>query len=175
MRIFRVLLPFIILPMVAAVLFYGKAPNAGPLTLAGLISDIVAFVYVTGASFGLIVLLEYQMIKQAKGGLSAWRRMFIGLPIMLLLAANIDGILSLNAYVAATPGAYFIRYPGDEMWNTDRFFYAGMAAGFLCPFLLKVPFKKLPMGVASVWVVYVVWMFFVFTPFLLLCGVPLQD
>jgi hypothetical protein len=131
--------------------------------------------WVVIASVALVLLIERGAQRAAGAPLPWWRRLMIPLPIMLFLCANIDGILSLRAYLDMHPNTLPFRYSENQAWNTDRLFNVGIAAAALLPFLITSKLSKLPLLVLGVWFAHVLWIFFALAPLLLATGVPFRD
>jgi len=126
-------------------------------------------------SWLLIRAIERRAECLAGGPLGFWRRIFIPLPIVFFLAANLDGILSLVSYLQSHPGAVALRYDGNQAWNADRFFYAGFLSLALLPFLIApAPLRGVRLLLVT-WGGHIIWMIFPFAPLLLASGVPLQQ
>lgn len=124
----------------------------------------------------LILMIERRAIRLGGALLPLWRRLLIPLPIFFFLVANLDSVLSLLSYLNTHPGKMFaIRYDGNEAWNTDRFFYAGLFSVGLLPFVIaSTPLNGVQL-LPVVWMGHVIWMVFPFAPLLLVTGVPLQQ
>ncbi len=135
--------------------------------IAGLISVIPSWL--------LILIIERRAVRLWGGPVPLWRRILIPLPIICLLAANLDGVLSLLSYLAAHPHALAIRYEGNQAWDTDRFFYAGLISVGLLPFVIAPTPLRGFLLLPVVWIGHVLWMLFPFGPLLLMSGVPLQQ
>jgi hypothetical protein len=136
---------------------------------------IAISIWVLFASIALILLTERYAERAAGSPLAWWRRLAIPLPTALFLIANIDGIVSLRAYLDIHPFAVPARYSENQAWNTDRFFIAGLVAAALLPFLLTSRFSGLPILVWRVWSGHILWLFFALAPLLLVTGVPLRQ
>ena len=136
---------------------------------------IIAALIGIGPSLLLIRAIERRAERLAGGPLSRWRRILIPLPIVCFLAANLDGVLSLVSYLQSHPGAVAARYDGNQAWSADRFFYAGVLALALLPFVLApVPLRGFRLLLVT-WGGHALWMLFPFAPLLLASGVPLQQ
>jgi hypothetical protein len=126
-------------------------------------------------SLFLIRAIERSAERLSGARLSRWRRLLIPLPIVLFLAANLDGVLSLISYLHSHPGAVAVRDDGNLAWSTDRFFYAGfLALGFLPFVLAPTPLRGYSLFLVT-WGGHTLWMFFPFAPLLLASGVPFQQ
>ncbi len=120
--------------------------------------------------------IERRAERLAGGPLPLSKRVFIPLPIILLLVGNLDGVLSLDAYMQAHPDGVPIRYPGNKQWDADRFPILGFVFLGLQPFFLGAPLVSRAVRLLPVtWVGHLIWMLFPYCPLLLLSGVPLQD
>lgn len=133
------------------------------------------------AAFSLlcILLMERAVVHTACAPLSRLRRLLIPLPVILLLAANLDGVLSLKAWVemeniknrAVIPA----RYSGNEAWDTVRFALAGLIGAAILPFLVTRGFRKKFAVLPAVWTLQFLWFIFVLFPLMLMTGLPLRD
>jgi hypothetical protein len=105
--------------------------------------------------------------------LSRWSRLIIPIPIILFLAANLDGVLSFLAYTDQHPVAVWVRSSRYQAWNADRLFYLGLASLILLPFILDGHFSiRLSL---HVWIGHFLWLFFPLLPLALASGVPFRD
>ena len=135
---------------------------------------IIAALMCTATSWLLIRTIERYAESLTGAPLAFWRRILIPLPVICLLAANVDGVLNLVSYLQSHPGAVAIRYTGNETWKTDRFFYAGMLFLALLPFILApVPLRCFRLLLVT-WGGHAMWMIFPFVPLLIASGVPLR-
>ena len=138
-----------------------------------MIARLAIAALVLAASLFLIRYIERTAERIRGDALARWSRLLIPVPIILLLLGNLDGVLSLLAYLEEHPAAVPARYSENQAWNTDRFFYAGMVSAGLLPFGLGCRFSL--RLVAQVWIGFVLWIIFPFSLLLLATGVPLQD
>ena len=132
----------------------------------------VAFLVAIPSVF-LIRMIERSAERIRGGTLSMWRRFLIPLPIVLFLVANIDGVLSLLAYLDTHPGTLAARYSENQAWNADRFFYAGIVAAACLPFVLVAKAYKSPGFIFRVWAGQALWILVPYGPLLMASGVPL--
>lgn len=131
--------------------------------------------FVAIPSVFLIRMIERSAEAIRGGNLSRWRRLLIPLPIVFFLASNLDGVFSFVSYLSTHPTAVPVRCPEHQAWSTDRFFYAGIIAAALLPFVLVgQPFKSMGF-VFCVWAGHALWILFPFAPLLLASGVPFQQ
>ena len=147
---------------------------------------------VVGTILSLWVILAIERSAQRLTGapLPRWRRLLIPLPIILFLAANLEGVLSSSAY-AASHATTFTR--DSQAWATGRYWFDLAGLSFLLlpfvldpllrrspltilrvlllPFVLAPPLRQRARLVVVVWGCHVLWLFFVFFPWLMLTGV----
>ena len=131
--------------------------------------------FVVGASYFVLTRIESSIVRLAEQPLASWRRLSIMLPMLFLLAGNLDGILSLNAYMIDHPHAVYARYRENQAWNADRFATLGLMAFFICPLFVTTSFRKLPWTLYYFWSWYVLWTFTVFVLLILVCRVPFRN
>lgn len=140
-----------------------------------MISALIAAFAVTIPSWVIIRTIERQAEILAGGRIAFWKRMSIPAPIVCLLAANLNDLISLAAYVQAHPRAIVYRDGHERTWETECLFYVGLVFVLVLPFILaKTPrqgFRLAPV----VWGAHFFWMLFPFAPLLLATGVPFQD
>lgn len=140
--------------------------------IAVVASPIIALV-VTVPSFILIRHIQRTAETVRSEPLSRWSRLLIPVPVILFLAANLDGVFSFLAYISHHPVAVRVRNSQCQAWNADRLFYPGFASLVLLPFLLGDRFSiRL---VLHVWVGHLLWFFFPLVPLALASGVPFRD
>jgi|GEM_PF-6987092 len=136
---------------------------------------LIAVLLVVVLSTVLIRAVERDAEKVNGTRLPRGRRWLIPVPILLFLAANVDGVFSLLAYLESHPNAAPYRYSDHQAWSTDRFMIAGLVAVGLLPFLLVRRPYRFPMFVMRTWFVHLVWVLIPFVLLALASGVPLQD
>ncbi len=144
--------------------------------LKNMIFDIAAMIYVVSLSGIWLLGTEKVLVSVLNRRLSGIQRILLPLPLILFLSANIDGIISFNEYMTTSPDAdVYIRYPGNEAWNTERLFLAGVVAFLLIPLAFAMEIRKIVLSYLLYFGFTFLWVMVVFIPFLLYCKVPLQD
>ncbi|CAN5866857.1 hypothetical protein BH11VER1_BH11VER1_27100 [soil metagenome] len=137
---------------------------------------VLAGLFCIPPSWLLIRAIERCAVSLWGGPLSLWRRILIPLPIICFLAANLDGVLSLLSYLSSHPEVTSVaRYEGNQAWDTDRFFNAGLFSVGLLPFVIAPTPLRGFLLLPVVWVGHVLWIMFPFAPLLLATGVPFQQ
>ncbi len=96
------------------------------------------FIVGLGVAASLLLVRHIERTAQHVRGelLPRWARLLIPIPIILFLLGNLDGVLSLIAYLDDHHGAVPVRYSENQAWNADRFCYAGTVSVVLLPFSL---------------------------------------
>ena len=120
------------------------------------------FGYIVTATSLLMFALERSVRKMGKS-LSPARGRLIPLPAVLCIA-------SMVLYVAFPPKD---PYVGESV--SSPVLLLGLLAMFLLPVLVAVPARQFATYIPLCWGTYLLWSIVVFWPFMLLCGVPLQD
>ncbi len=131
--------------------------------------------WVTVLSLLALLALE-KLAKRIYGtSLVRWQRWLLPVPMMAFLAANLDGVHSLGAWLETHPGHFAIRYAGNSAWDTLRFAYPGMLGLLFIPCLQKSSFLRVAHFSILWWFFHLLWLFFVLFPLGLATGVPLRD
>ena len=139
------------------------------------IIDVLATLWVTSLSMLLIVGLERRAFRIRGKPLSVWQRWLIPFPLILLVGANLDSILSELAWLEAHPNYYSHRYSDNHAWNTDRFFVLGLIVAVVLPFALSHKSRQLADLVPLFWIGYFVWFLFVWTLLASGTGLPIMS
>ncbi|MES2469300.1 MAG: hypothetical protein V4675_18485 [Verrucomicrobiota bacterium] len=139
------------------------------------IIDVLATLWVTSLSMLLIVGLERRAFRIRGAPLSAWQRWLTPLPLILLVGANLDSILSLLAWSETHPYGSYSRFSDNQAWNTDRFFVLGLIVAGLLPFALSHKPRQLADLVPLFWIGYFVWFLFVWTLLASGTGLPIMS
>ena len=131
--------------------------------------------WVTILSMLLILGLERHACRIRGKPLSFWQRWLIPLPLILLLGANLDSILSLRAWLETHSYDPPIRYSDSQAWNADRFFVSGLYVAGLLPFVLSHKPRQLASLVPLFWIGYFVWFLFVWIWLAFSTGLPMAN
>ena len=131
--------------------------------------------WVTILSMLLILGLERHACRIRGKPLSFWQRWLIPLPLILLLGANLDSILSLRAWLETHPYGSHIRYSENRAWNDDRFFVPALYVAGLLPFALSYKPRQLAHLVPLFWIGYLVWFLFVWIWLAFSTGLPMAN
>lgn len=134
---------------------------------------LVCWVVLTGTL--LIFGIEKDFARTTGGPLVWWRRWLIPLPVVLMLLSNIDGLLSLQAWLDAEPLRCFpYRYAENEAWS-NHFGVRAFLSVFLIPFFLCRRLVEI-FRIGSLWVLgHLLWMMFVLIPLALVTGYPFKQ
>ena len=92
-----------------------------------------------------------------------------------MVGSNLDGVLSLQAWLETHPHGIAARYSENQAWNADRFATAGLLGAALIPFLLcRRPLQSVRIALIF-WVGHLFWIFLVLAPLLLGTGLPFKQ
>ena len=131
--------------------------------------------WVTSLSMLLIVGFEKDFAHYTGSPLPRWRRYLIPLPIILMVGSNLDGVLSLQAWLETHPHGIAARYSENQAWNADRFATAGLLCTLIIPFLLcRRPLQSVRIALIF-WVGHLFWFVLVLAPLLLGTGFPFKQ
>lgn len=134
---------------------------------------IFSSILVAASGIWLVLYVEKRVTELCERNLERWERLMIPIPIILLVAGNLDGAMSLMAFLESNPNSVPVRYPENQAWNADRLGYAAFAALALLPFVLVRWFS--PKFILEVWFAHIIWLMGPFCFLLAASGVPFRS
>ena len=124
--------------------------------------QIIFLAYVGLLSACLIALIE-RSIRFHCGKLTIRQRVFTCLPTILLLFSAIFYLWDI------------LSSKTQEGFITNATLVIGLLSIMILPFAVATPFKKCWACMPSCWGLYILWIFIVFYPLMLVCGVSFRD
>lgn len=126
-------------------------------------TNAIWFLYVVISTVSLILLLE-KCIRKRTTKLNAIQKAFIALPAVFLLGNMVTFVIfnSKNPYEDTDPIG-------------NGLLLLGFVAFIVLPVIVASPLKAFWKYIPVTWGIYITWIFFVYFPHMLFCGVPLQD
>jgi hypothetical protein len=118
--------------------------------------------YIGSASVGVIALVELS-VRESCGKLNLFRKIFVCIPVFLLMSSMIFYILDDKSFKS------------ENRFFTDSTLFLGLFSILILPFVVATPLRKCWNCIGPCWGLYIFWFIFAFFPYMLFCGVPLQD
>ena len=139
------------------------------------LTGILHTFWVTSISMLLIVGLERRAFRIRGTPLSTWQRWLIPLLLILMLAANLDSILSLQAWLEPHPGKGHIRYLEKKTSDDARFLVPGLIGAGLLPFAMGQKLNQLVRIAPLFFIGYFAWFLFVWIWLAFRIGLPVAN
>ena len=99
----------------------------------------------------LVVTLEKHLVYWSGKPPPRWKRLLIPVPVLFIIASNLDAVRSFGVWSEAHQGVYF-RYFENNDWDPDRLLKAGLLSAVIIAPLLCKPAGSLTLLTLFYWV-----------------------